>query len=226
MSLPHEREAQGAWIAAELRSWQTAWHDIFDRDAALLADGEFDRPNPLPDSIDTDYRLIFGLSQATSVTRTECLGLLPSGAELARRFDRHREASPTRLREAEVRHLVERLAKQVDACAPNESAPWSEMVAIHDDDPRAANTDPVSILLERSLIEPDPPDELPAIAARIFLSEPLYAFGGNSREPADWITAAMFGAEEDAVYTTLYDLWTGGWQVLIAEDAILLRSLS
>lgn len=29
--------AQNDWINAQLKAWQVAWHDAFDRDAALLA---------------------------------------------------------------------------------------------------------------------------------------------------------------------------------------------
>ncbi|MEM9854560.1 MAG: hypothetical protein AAF841_08910 [Pseudomonadota bacterium] len=62
----------------------------------------------------------------------------------------------------------------------------------------------------------------PAIAADLFLTEPLYAAGGNFYHLHDWITGAMFGGQVDALQTALYRLWEGGWQVHSAEHGIVL----
>jgi hypothetical protein len=67
------------------------------------------------------------------------------------------------------------------------------------------------------------PEDLPSVAARLFVSEPLYAAAGNYYELRDWITGAMLDARRDEIYGMIYRLWQGGWQPLVSDQVILLR---
>lgn len=84
------------------------------------------------------------------------------------------------------------------------------------------STDDITVLLERSLLEPHPDEDVVRVAARIFLTEPLYASAGNYYQMYNWVTAAMSGRAADELHTLLYELWCGGWQVRLDDEGVVL----
>ncbi|WP_139221697.1 hypothetical protein [Paracoccus halophilus] len=216
-----ERERQNLWISQKLAAWQTAWHDAFDRDP-----GADPRPDPLPAEIDSDYRLIFGLSATGTDTRKACFALFPGGTEMHRRLDHYLTAPAPILSAREAQDMVARIADTIDRTKPNDQIDWSRVEVIAreapDADYRLAMTTGLSYLFERDLLLPSPERELPAIAARIFLTEPLYAAAGNSWELCDWVTGAMFDRHQDRIHELAFRLWHAGWRLRLPENGVIL----
>lgn len=221
-----QHSRQSDWIKQKFREWQAEWHDVFDKDAILRATGEFERPDPLPNDVQSDYRLIFGLSRAGPETRQSCFALFPNGAEMQRRFESYLTGPATPLTEAAARDLVLEIAQHVVKANPNEEVDWAKIEVVHSNTPGGrellARTDDVSYLFERNLLNPLSETELSAIAAEFFLTEPLYASAGNYYQLRDWITAAMFDASRDKVYELTYRLWRAGWRLRLAENGVIL----
>lgn len=219
------REDQNIWIETQLKSWQIQWHDLFDKDEQLKRAGEFERGASLPTDINSDYRLIFGFSRASSETRKQCLALFPQGAEMHRRFEAFRNGPPNPLPETVVRARLPELEQLITEIGPNEDVNFAKIRVINRDTKEGVaqlqNTGDITELVEGSLLEPANVERLPATAAGIFLTEPLYASAGNYYHVKDWVTAAMAGGQEDALHTILYALWNGGWQVLLDDDGIV-----
>ncbi|MBN9081779.1 MAG: hypothetical protein BGP04_10440 [Rhizobiales bacterium 62-17] len=217
------REQQNDWIKQKFKDWQVDWHDAFDGDPSLA---KFERPDPLPDEIQSDHRLIFGLSRAKAETWRRCFALFPNGSEMQRRFETYLTSATPSLSESEARDLVAEIARHIDRANPNEQVNWARINVVDRNAPDArqalARADRVSILFDRNLLQPVPAKELPAVAAQLFLTEPLYASAGNYYELRDWVTAAMFDADRDKVYELVYRLWRAGWQPLVAEDGVVL----
>jgi hypothetical protein len=220
------REQQNDWIKKRHREWQVAWHDAFDADLVLQASGELDRPDPLPNRVGMDYRLIFEFSHATPETRSMCFSLFPSGSEMHRRFENFLTNTAPMISETEARGLVGELAKYVDAADPDEQVNWTEIILMDRRDPAAqellSRSGPVSELFTENLLAPTPKEDLPAEAARIFLTEPLYASCGNFYELRDWVTGAMFDPRQDKVFEYVFRLWNGGWQPLLSSTGVIL----
>lgn len=220
------RGQQSDWIKQKFVEWQAAWHDAFDKDAALRAAGEFERPDPLPGEVQTDYRLIFGIARAQPETRQACFALFPNGAEMLRRFESYLAGPSTSLTEGAARDLVAEIARHIDKADPNEQVDWSKIEIVDTNAPHAqevlARTEAISILFERNLLNPVPEKELPAIAAQLFLTEPVYSSAGNCYELRDWVTAAMFDARRDKIYELTYRLWHAGWRLHLAENGVVL----
>lgn len=224
--LPGTREAQSDWIKAKFEEWQTQWHDIFDTDQQLIDLGEFERPDPLPTDIDGDYRLIFGLSQATVETRFRCFSLFPEGEEMHRRFDAFLTTRSVPLSEVDARKRVEEVIASIKKIGPNEEVDFSNIKVVDRDTDEGFSaireTDSITVLLERSLLKPHRANELSSAAARLFLTEPLYASAGNYYHVCDWVTSAMFGGQVDELQTQLCQLWQGGWLVLLDGHGVVL----
>lgn len=225
---PQEREDQSAWIKKVLREWQLRWHDFFDVDRDLADEGEFERPVPLPDEIDCDYRLIFGLKRATAQTRRACFEVFPSGKKMHKRFEDFLSSTPHALKEAEARARVTEVIALIEEIGPNEDVDFSKIKVVDRDTKEGMNalnnSDDVTILLERSAVSPHPVDDLEKVAARLFLTEPLYATAGNFYQVSNWVTAAMTGGTTDKLHFALYELWAGGWQVALGSDGLILAS--
>ncbi|MGI2030942.1 hypothetical protein ACRQ1B_00985 [Rhizobium panacihumi] len=220
------RERQNEWIKERYKEWQFAWHDIFDQDRTLQAKGDFERPDPLPDDIDSDYRLIFGLFHAEQETRRRCFAMLANGEEMHRRFDAFVTGTRQQLSEQEARQLVSDLGKAVDAASPDEQVDWSRVTIVNRDDADALDNlsecDRIEVLFSENLLEPTPEKELSALAAQLFLTEPLYAAAGNFYELRDWVTGIGFDPRRDRAFELIYKVWDGGWQPLVSEDGVIL----
>ncbi len=219
--------ARNEAIKARIREWQIAWHDLFDADQTLIAAGEFERPDPLPDREDIDFRLIFGLSQAEAATREACFALFPNGAQMAERFSQHLGSVLLPLPEEEARAGVAQIAELLPTMGPHEEVNFSTITVVDRDTPEGMealrNTDNLTYTLENTLVDPFSFPNVEAVAAHHLLTEPLYAAAGNYYHLHDWVTGAMFDPRWDELQIILYRLWHGGWQVCLdADQAIVL----
>ncbi len=220
------RKRQNDWIKARYKEWQLAWHDIFDQDQKLDNEGEFERPDPVPDDIDHDNRLIFGLSRAERETCKRCFAMLANGEEMHRRFDEFMNSTPRVMPESEARQLVAELGRHVEAAGPDKNVDWNQITILdrHAADARETRSGytRVESLISESPLEPASEAELAAVAAQFFLTEPLYAAAGNFYELYDWVTAVGFDPRRDKVFELAYRLWDGGWQPLVSEKGVIL----
>jgi hypothetical protein len=223
---PEDPQERIAWRKARMFAWQAAWHDHFDRDKTLMALGEFDRPKSIRDDIDSDYRLIFGISRAEKATRDACFDQFPQGAEMAARFDAYLTKKPVQMTQAEAREGLEELAPLLTAAGPSEEIDYAHVEIVDRDTKEGlqalGQTDDVTIVLEASEFEQRTYTDLASNTARSFLTEPLYASAGNYYQLRDWVTSAMYGRESDAIYGVLYRMWAGGWQVALGESSVIL----
>jgi hypothetical protein len=224
--LPLDRDKQNAWITAKHREWQAQWHDLFDADKALTGQAEFDRPAVLPSTLDTDYRLIFGLSHTTPETQKKCFGLFLSGTEMQRRFAAFLAGKSVPMAETEARVRLGDVVELITKIVPHKDV-GSFGVTVVDADTEEGNNalqeaDDISVLLERGLLEPLDRKGLQEFAARSFLFEPLLAMAQNFVQPENWITSAMSGGLTDDVHSRLYKMWVGGWQVRVGEEGLIL----
>ena len=220
------RAAQNRWIKSKLKEWQLNWNDLFDADQQLSQFKEFDRPSLLPEDIDCDFRLIFGLNRVSSITSAKCFDLFPSGAEMHRRLQNHLLSAPVILGDLDALRIAELIIttiKKIDFRRGGEIS-GVRVVKFTSPEKQAAlsNTDDISILLEKNLLRPHPIENLEQVAARLFLSNPLYALAGNCSHLRDWVASAMVGGLEEELYTQLYELTEGGWMVALGEDNSLL----
>lgn len=225
---PKERSDQSVWIKKAMREWQLRWHDIFDGDRDVVAADGFARPDPLPDEVNCDFRLIFGLSRATAQTRQACFDLFPSGTEMHKRFEHFLSSKPSPFGEAEAKARLAAVIASIEALAPNEDVDLSRVRVVDCDTKEGlaalSNTDDVTILFEQNAMSPYPVEDLEKVAALLFLTEPLYAAAGNSYHVSNWVTAAMTGGRTDELHFELYELWMGGWQVALGSDGLIIAS--
>lgn len=226
LDLETQRNGQNDWIKQKQREWQGDWHEVFDRDPLLCAINEFQRPNPLPENIQCDYRLIFGLSRATRESRQSCFALFPEGAEMQQRFEIFLTEDATPLAEAAARDLVLQIAQHAINANPHEDVDWDKIDFVDSNNTDVqellSRTDDISYLFERNLLKPVVETELPSVAAELFLTEPLYASAGNYYQLGNWITAAMFDMNLDKIYEMTYRLWRSAWQLRIAGEGVVL----
>jgi hypothetical protein len=217
---------ESAYIKARFKDWQLAWHDLFDQDAALLAAGEFARPDPFPDEIDRDYQLIFGLSRATPATREKCFALFPEGAEMCRRFEEFRSAKPEPLPEKAARQALPGIIGLLVQLGASDVPDPTTARVVNRDTPEGLDlirgTDHVTILVDDSVLDPAGADRLLRIAAGLFLTEPLYAAAGNYYHLRDYVTSVLTGGQADVLQAALYRLWLGGWQVMLDGEGLIL----
>ncbi|HHC29145.1 MAG TPA: hypothetical protein ENK80_01055 [Rhodobacterales bacterium] len=226
--LPKERKAQNECINKNIQTWQAKWHDLYDIDSNLIADGEFERPDPLPDDIHSDFRLIFGLSRAAQETRQKCFELFPAGSEMHRRFHEFLSSKPTALSELEARARLIKIVALIELIGPNEDVDFSKVTVVDRETEQGlgklTDTDDITVLLEGSLLAPIPKEELTMVTAQLFLTGPLYATAGNFYHLSNWVTAAMKGGLIDDLHSELYELWVGGWQVAVSPNGLILAS--
>lgn len=224
--IPKDVQGQNLWIEAKHKEWQTQWHLFFDADQQLMDTGEFDRPEKLPAHMCEDFRLIFGFSQAASTTRECCFSLFPEGNIMQLRFEQFCNSKPVAVSEVYAREKLSEITMLIDEIGPNETVDYTNIRVVNWDSNEGLkelqNSDPITDLLNRSLLEPTPTNQLPRLAAKLFLTEPLYAAAGNYYDLHDWVTVAMTGGATDALHTELYQLWRGGWQVALGEDGLVL----
>ncbi|KNY31162.1 hypothetical protein [Agrobacterium sp. SUL3] len=226
LDLETQRIRQNAWIKQKLHEWQGEWHKVFDRDPVLCAIDEFERPDQLPENIQSDYRLIFVLSRAIRESRRSCFALFPEGAEMQRRFEIFLTEDVTPLKEAAAHDLALQIAQHAINANPDVDVDWDKIDFIDSNNIDAqellSRTDDISYLFERNLLKPVAETELPSVAAELFLTEPLYASAGNDYQLRDWITAAMFDMNLDKIYEMTYRLWRSGWRLRIAVEGFVL----
>ncbi|MEX3015559.1 hypothetical protein [Gymnodinialimonas hymeniacidonis] len=210
---PASVDARAAQIQAtktQIRYWQIRWHDLFDADQSLIAAGEFERPAPLPEREDLDFRLIFGLRQAELATREACFAPFPNGEEMAARFDQFLTSPLELLSEQEARAGVAEIAQMLPAMDPHEEVNFAKITVIDCDTQEGMDalrkTDNLTYTLENTPVHPYGSQNSTAVAARVFLTEPLYASAGNYYHLRDWVTGAMFDPRWDALQGILYRL--------------------
>lgn len=223
---PEDPDARRAWFNAQISAWQAQWHDLFDVDANVgLAAGET-RPEPLPDDVMSDNRLIFDLSQATPETRAKCFALLPMGQEMHDRFESYMSGTSVQMTETTARKQVKTVIALVEEIGPNEEVNFSKIEVVNRDTKEGLEAlkfaDDITILLEQSAFEPRPAADFPKSAAKHFLTEPLFATAGNYYQLHEWVTAVLQGGAVDALHTALYEMWCGGWQVFLDENGVIL----
>ncbi|ALM85993.1 hypothetical protein [Bordetella sp. N] len=215
------------WLTQQLGTWQTEWHGIFDEDSALRDDEEYARPDKLPEDVDTDHRLIFGLVQATPQTWRNCFALFPRGKEMLARFSSFMNED-IRLSEAQARALLQELGAHIDNAGLNlhEPVDWTDVTLVDrhapDGSQALSRAGRIAELFEDDLFTENTLEELPALAARLFLTEPLYAAAGNFYELRDWVTGPLLNPRLDAICRTTYQLWRGGWQPFLADRGVIL----
>ncbi|MEL6544740.1 MAG: hypothetical protein AAFQ82_08945 [Myxococcota bacterium] len=212
-------------MSEQTREWQLAWHDLFDIDQTLADAGEFWRPDPIPDELDRDYRLIFGLSQAERATRNACFALLPKGAEMATRFDDFLRSTPRPMAEAEARALLAEVEELLPGFRPHEEVDFNAVTVVDRETTEGAEalrrTDDILYVLEGTAADPYRSADPTAIAAYSFLTEPLYASCGNFYHLRDWVTGLLFDPNWDRLQHILFRLWDGGWQVRVSDDGVV-----
>lgn len=221
-------DAQNDWITAQLRIWQTAWHDLYGRDPNLAGNLEFPRPAPLED-MGCDVRLHFGFLEASAATRARCLGLFPAGAEMARRIEAYLSERIEPASEAEARAQLDRIVVLLRKASPTVSHSLNLVSGLRVIDIRSSaawmaltSTGPFDSLIAWPPMLAETPLALQALAAWLFLSNPLYDSAGNHYGLCSWVTAAMAPAEVDPVFSALYRLWRSGWQVFVTKDEVVL----
>lgn len=181
------------------------WHNHFDLDSDLIAAGDFGRPTPLSAEISVDTRLIFGLSRATAQTRQKCFEPLPEGQEMWRRFEDFLSSDLVQMTETDAHAGLAKVSKWIEEIGPNETVSFSTVRILDRDTDKGlselANTDDLTVLLERAPSDPDLAAELPKTAANRLLTEPMYATAGNYYPLRNWVTSAMTGGLEDKRHT-------------------------
>lgn len=218
------QERQNRWIKAKEREWQLAWNDLFDQDPGQPTADNAAKGDSIPDRPSEDYRLIFGLSEVTAQTRAGCFALLPEGAEVARRFEQFMQSRNKDISEDEALALVKRIAAEIAGATVYLNGDWSDIrVVDREDDAAQAELEleyRVHDLFEGSLLEPCPEEKLEALAASLFLTEPLYANAGNYYQPGQWISGVYMEPAQDRCLGLVYELWLGGWDVLVGAKGV------
>lgn len=209
-------------MSQKLQEWQILWHDAFDQDANLRADDDMERPDPLPDDIDTDFRLIFGLRFITAETRRVCFSVFPNGEELCRRYEDFLSKPPVAYSEEEARAMLKTLTQYVEAAGPEEELDWDRVHVVDPGVPegegRLASSSWLGMLFFDAKHELEGDEGL----VEEFLTEPLYASAGNDYVLPDYLIGALMSNTYDRVFELAYRLWRGGWGVYPAADGITL----
>jgi hypothetical protein len=190
---------------AQMSEWQHIWHDWFDADVELARLGEFERPDPIPERQDTDFRLICGLSQALPETRRLCF-------EIFEKID-----------VVDARSIVDQMGEAYAALEiSEEEIDWTTVEIFPErTDPareKLNNADNFSYLLEAFHETAD----FRSGVASTFLTEPLYMSAGNWYQPGDWIKAVLSDPRIDRCRALDYQLWRGGWRLDIGETLMLM----
>ncbi len=225
-SPPLDKQARAEWIKAQQANWQVQWHDLFDADPFLGRSVSSGRPDPMPDTLDDDYRLIFDLSQAHPKTQAACFAVFPQGTEMHARFDAFRVRKPVAMSETAARQALAEVIALVQKIGPNEDVDFSKVEVVDRDTEDGlavlSFVDEINILLEESLLEPRPVRDMAHTAAERFLREPLYAMAGNYYQLHTWVTGVLIGGDKDLLFAVLYEMWHGGWQVFVGDEGVVL----
>ena len=210
-------------LSPDQRKWQRHWHEVFD--AALGPDGP--PGQPLPEDIDTDFRLQFELWDLSAEARAQAFSVFPRAGEMLVRIDAHRSAPPQAIDADEAIRILRnglKLLHQLGIEAPESDA-------------AIAVLDPGKLSLQDAFSKADSPfiefhDVLHDMALRetgeagkdayFFLSEPLYRLAA-SYPVAHWICwplCAPAGAADAS--ESEYRLWQGGWSSGWSEEGVFI----
>ncbi|RTQ35212.1 hypothetical protein EJP69_12570 [Variovorax gossypii] len=210
-------------LSPEQRKWQRHWHEVFD--AALGPDGP--PGEPLPDDIDTDFRLQFELWDLPAEARARAFSVFPNAAGMLARIDAHRSAPPSAIDADEATRILRdglKLLRRLGIESPEPDAAVAVLdtgkVSLHDafskaDSPFIELHDALHDMALRETGEAGKD-------AYFFLSEPLYRLAA-SYAVAHWICwplCAQPGAP-DATEAE-YRLWRGGWSAGWSEEGVFL----
>lgn len=110
-----------------------------------------------------------------------CLGLLPHGDERARRLNQYLSTPAQTLDESQARERLGPLRSLLDKIELTDALTWTDVkLAGTGGRARVMDCSSITELLATNALHPVYEANLPAKAARLFLTEPLYATAGNS----------------------------------------------
>lgn len=223
------RQRQNNYIKAQHRTWQLAWHDLFNQDPGQASADNAAKDSQIPDDPNCDYRLIFGFCEITKGTRAACLSLLPHGDELTKRFEQFYNTQNTPIPPAKAMDLAGKLTETINNCHINFEADWNNIIIAEMNDKTALDALEIEHdlheLFEGSLLEPHPEEKLEMLAADLFLTEPFYAAAGNYYQAGRWITGLYHEPARDKCLAIVYALWLGGWDLSLGRKGIALIPL-
>lgn len=218
------RDEKNNFIRGKFKAWQIEWHRLFDEDKTLIGTEYAPDGSKIPKDIYSDFRLICGISHVSPDTRKACFNLFPKGAEMAERCERFLSGKSNPISAEGAREITVQIAEIIDAAIPDEIVDWSNIVINErfGEENDLGGADRISYLFEGE--PPGAPDDdaVLALAAGLFLTEPLYMSAGNWYEPGDWITGALLSPARDKVYELTYKLWDGGWYLGVAKAGVSL----
>lgn len=220
------RARQNVWLKSQLREWQLAWHELFDKDPGQATADNAAKDEQIPDDLNCDFRLIFGFCEVTADTRAACFDLLPQGEKLAERFEQFFSSRNAPITDEDAMKLAIQLRENINRSDVNFQGDWSNIVIAD-----AFNKDEIDDLgleyrvhdlFDGSLLDPHPEDNLREVAASLFLTEPFYAAAGNSYQPGQWIKGIYLTPAQDACLRLVYELWLGKWDVEVGSKGVAL----
>jgi len=223
------RDEQNDFIKRKLKDWQIEWHRLFDEDETLEGTEYAPGESRMAKDIDSDFRLIFGISAVAPETRQACFRLFPMGAEMCRRFEGFLNGKSETITEEAARNIAIQICEHVKEAKPMELYNWSNIQVIDRESPGAdeilSKTDRVTRIFDRSGLKPVPDEELMSLAADIFLTEPFYMCAGNCYEPGDWIKGVLKTKAQDYIFERVYAIWQGGWFFAVGEEGVVLSRM-
>ena len=198
------------------RQWQLQWHEMLN-DYPNPDGVDSVTPEPLPE-LDGDFRLQFDVWQLPREARRRALAILPCGDEMLARVDQHLSAYREPLEPEQAAELLRR-GLRLARDAGVEEVPSGDMqidILSESDIPllevfmRAG--DPFDGLLDDLMDQARAHHGEAGLDAYYFLREPLYRFGGNAYQVADWVQWPLCSGPGAADLTEArYLLWQGGW---------------
>jgi hypothetical protein len=198
------------------RQWQLKWHEILN-DYPDPDGDESVTPDPLPD-LDGDFRLQFNLWQLPREARQRAFAILPCGAEMLARVDQHLSADRERLEPGQATEILRRGLRLARDAGVEEVPSWDMQIDIlsESDIPLLevfmSADDPFFRLMDDQSDRARAHHGEPGCDAYYFLREPLYRFGGNAYQVADWVLWPLCsGARNVDLTEARYRLWQGGW---------------
>jgi hypothetical protein len=195
--------------------WQLQWHEILN-DYPDPDGGDAVTPEPLPE-LDGDFRLQFNLWQLPREARQRAFAILPCGDEMLARVDQHLSAHREPLEPEQATDLLRRGLRLVRD-AGVEVPSWDMQIDIlsESDIPLLevfmGADDPFYRLMDDQSDRARAHHGEAGWDAYYFLREPLYRFGRNAYQVADWVLWPLCSGPGAIDLTEArYRLWQGGW---------------
>lgn len=208
---------EGMTMEEKLRMLQEKWHDFFDEDPILNAEGGMKRPGELPERFDIDDRLSFGFGMATSATRGKCFGLFPHGAEMHRRFEDYLESPRSQISQDEAKAILAKVLPLFQQVVPEAVVKAENIKFLDEAEEGYRKSIKYADYMGFLVYEVCPSNQL-----SLFLREPLYVAGESMYYLCEWVTSVSVPEPIAELQELLYRLWLGGWQVLLDPDSVIL----